>query len=294
MLTGKYLFETTKTLSLHPLMFESLDLPLLIGLIIALAATGIVGGILAGLLGVGGGIVIVPVLFHILPYFGVGDDIRMHVAVGTSLATIILTSISSARSHYKKGAIDTQLLKRWGPIIFIGVLFGTWFASKTDATILTGIFAVLALFVAANMAFRPENVHLSDKLPGSPFKELIALFIGSFSAMMGIGGGTFTVPILTLFSYPIRKAVGTAAAIGLIISIPGTLGFLLSGLTVSELPPGNIGYVNMLGFIVIVPMTVLCAPFGAHLAHSINTGLLKKAFALFLFLTSLRMFYGLI
>ncbi|MEH6402674.1 MAG: sulfite exporter TauE/SafE family protein, partial [Sneathiella sp.] len=156
-------------------MFESIDLPLLIGLVIALAATGIVGGILAGLLGVGGGIVIVPVLFHILPYFGVGDDIRMHVAVGTSLATIILTSISSARSHYKKGAIDTQLLKRWGPFIFIGVLFGTWFASKTDATILTGIFAVLALVVAANMAFRPENVHLSDKLPGSPFKELIAL-----------------------------------------------------------------------------------------------------------------------
>ncbi len=275
-------------------MFESVETSLLVGLIITLAATGVVGGILAGLLGVGGGIVIVPVLFHTLGYFGVGDDIRIHVAVGTSLATIILTSISSARSHYKKGAIDTDLLKRWGPFIFIGVLIGTWLASISDATILTGIFAVLALAVAANMAFRPENVHLSDKLPGSPVKELIALFIGGFSAMMGIGGGTFTVPTLTLFSYPIRKAVGTASAIGLIISIPGTLGFLYSGLSVSDLPPGNIGYVNILGFAVIVPMTILFAPFGAHIAHSINTGLLKKAFAFFLFLTSLRMFYGLL
>lgn len=274
-------------------MFDSLDTSLLIGLIATLAATGVIGGILAGLLGVGGGIVIVPVLFHTLGYFGVEDEIRMHVAVGTSLATIILTSISSARSHYKKGAIDTDLLKRWGPIIFIGVLIGTWVASFSDASVLTSIFAVLALVVAANMAFRPENVHLSDKLPGSPFKELIALFIGGFSAMMGIGGGTFTVPILTLFSYPIRQAVGTASAIGLIIAIPGTIGFLISGFSVPDLPPGNIGYVNILGFAVIVPMTILFAPVGAHIAHSINTGLLKKAFAFFLFLTSIRMFYSL-
>jgi uncharacterized membrane protein YfcA len=270
------------------------DIPLLVGMILTLAATGAIGGILAGLLGVGGGIVIVPVLFHILPIFGVQDDVRMHVAVGTSLATIILTSISSARSHYKKDAIDLQLLKSWGIIIFLGVIGGTWMATIVDASILTGVFAVLALAVAANMAFRPEGAHLAKDLPASPIKELLALFIGWFSAMMGIGGGTFTVPILTLFNYPIRKAVGTASAIGLIISVPGTLGFLYSGLSVEGLPPGNLGYVNLLGFISIVPLTILCAPIGAAIAHSINTRILKMAFALFLFLTSLRMFYSLI
>ncbi|WP_025899526.1 sulfite exporter TauE/SafE family protein [Sneathiella glossodoripedis] len=269
------------------------DTPLLVGMIVTLAATGIFGGILAGLLGVGGGIVIVPVLFHVLPFFNVPEDIRMHVAVGTSLATIILTSISSARSHYKKGAIDTDLLKTWGPVILLGVLGGTWMATVVNSAILTGVFAVLALLVAANMAFRPEGAHIANQLPPRPIRDFLALFIGWFSAMMGIGGGTFTVPILTLFNYPIRKAVGTASAIGLIISFPGTIGFLYSGLSAAGLPPGNIGYVNMLGFFVIVPMTILFAPVGAHIAHSIETKLLKLAFAVFLFLTSLRMFYSL-
>ncbi|GLQ06675.1 sulfite exporter TauE/SafE family protein [Sneathiella chinensis] len=275
-------------------MFESLDISLLLGLVLVLIGTGIFGGILAGLLGVGGGIVIVPVLYNTLPYFGVGDDIRMHIAVGTSLATIILTSISSARSHYKKGSIDVDLLKRWGPFIFLGVLGGTALASVANAAVLTGVFAVLALVVAANMAFRPADVHISNQLPRSPLKEAIAVFIGWFSAMMGIGGGTFTVPILTLFNYPIRLAVGTASAIGLIIAVPGTIGFLISGFSVPDLPPGNIGYVNILGFLIIVPMTMLFAPVGVHIAHSINTNALKKAFAFFLFLTSVRMFYSLL
>jgi len=274
-------------------MFSDISMPLLIGLIAALAGTGIVGGVLAGLLGVGGGIIIVPVLYNILPFFGVDDQIRIHVAIGTSLATIIPTSISSARSHYKKGAIDLDLLKSWGPIIFIGVIIGTLAAGYADATILTLIFAVLALIVAANMAFRPDNVHLANDLPKAPFKQALALFIGGFSAMMGIGGGTFTVPILTLFNYPIRKAVGTAAAIGLIISIPGTAGFLIAGLEVKDLPPGNIGYVNIIGFLVIFPMSALFAPLGARIAHRINASLLKKVFAFFLFATSLRMFYSL-
>jgi uncharacterized membrane protein YfcA len=274
-------------------MFTDVSTPLLIGLILSLAATGVIGGILAGLLGVGGGIVIVPVLYNVLPFFGIEDDVRMHIAVGTSLATIIPTSISSARSHYKKGAIDVALLKSWGPWIFAGVIGGTAVASVADATVLTSVFAVLALIVAANMTFRPDNLHVSSSLPRAPFKQLIAVFIGWFSAMMGIGGGTFSVPILTLFNYPIRKAVGTAAAIGLIIAVPGTIGFLISGLDVAGLPVGNIGYVNILGFLVIVPMTVLCAPIGAKIAHTINTGLLKKTFAFFLFITSLRMFYSL-
>jgi len=274
-------------------MFADISTPLLISLIAALLATGMLAGLLAGLLGVGGGIVIVPVLYNVLSFFGVNDDVRMHVAVGTSLAIIIPTSLASARTHYKKGAIDAALLKSWGPMIFIGVIGGTVLAGFANAFILTLVFAVLALIVAANMAFRPDTLKFSDSLPKSPFKESLALLIGWFSAMMGIGGGTLAVPILTLYNVPIRKAVGTSAAIGLIIAIPGTIGFLLSGLDAKGLPVGNYGYVNLLGFLMIVPMTVLFAPLGAKIAHRINASLLKKTFAFFLFVTSLRMFYGL-
>ncbi|PHQ69876.1 MAG: hypothetical protein COB93_06890 [Sneathiella sp.] len=275
-------------------MFADVSTPLLIGLILTLAATGIIGGVLAGLLGVGGGIIIVPVLYNVLPFFGVEDDVRMHIAVGTSLATIIPTSISSARSHFKKGAIDTDLLKKWGPWILFGVIGGTILANIVDAFVLTLVFAVLSLIVAANMAFRPDNLQVSGGLPKAPLKQFIAVFIGWFSAMMGIGGGTFCVPILTLFNYPIRKAVGTSAAVGLIIAVPGTIGFLISGLDVADLPAGNIGYVNILGFLVIAPMTILFAPIGAKIAHRIDTGSLKKLFAFFLFATSARMFYSLL
>lgn len=273
-------------------MFADISTPLLLGLIAALMVTGMLAGLLAGLLGVGGGIVIVPVLYNVLSFFGVNDDIRMHVAVGTSLAIIIPTSIASARSHYKKGAIDTDLLRNWGPMIFVGVIGGTLLATYVNAFILTLVFAVLALIVAANMAFRPDTLKFSESLPKSPFKEMLALVIGWFSVMMGIGGGTLAVPILTLYNVPIRKAVGTSAAIGLIIAIPGTIGFLLSGMDVKDLPIGNFGYVNILGFLMIVPMTVLFAPLGARLAHRINTDLLKKVFAFFLFVTSIRMFYS--
>ncbi|MEH6527251.1 MAG: sulfite exporter TauE/SafE family protein [Sneathiella sp.] len=274
-------------------MFADISTPLLIGLIAALLVTGMLAGLLAGLLGVGGGIVIVPVLYNVLSFFGVSDDIRMHVAVGTSLAIIIPTSAVSAFSHYKKDAIDTALLKSWGPMIFIGVIGGTVLAGFANAFILTLVFAVLALIVAVNMAFRPDTLKFSESLPKSPLKESLALLIGWFSAMMGIGGGTLAVPILTLYNVPIRKAVGTSAAIGLIIAIPGTIGFLLSGLDAKGLPVSNYGYVNILGFMMIVPMTVLFAPFGAKIAHRINTGLLKKTFAFFLFVTSIRMFYSL-
>jgi uncharacterized protein len=274
-------------------MFADISTVHLMGLVFALLATGVLAGLLAGLLGVGGGIVIVPVLYNVLSYFGVGDDIRMHVAVGTSLAIIIPTSIASARSHFKKNAIDVTLLKSWGPMIFIGVIGGTVLAGFANAFILTMVFATLAIIVAANMAFRSDKIKISESLPLSPIKEILALLIGWFSAMMGIGGGTLAVPILTLFNFPIRKAVGTSAAIGLIIAIPGTIGFLIAGFDVKNLPYGNYGYVNILGFLLIVPMTVLFAPLGAQIAHKINTNLLKKLFAFFLLVTSLRMFYSL-
>ncbi len=266
----------------------------LAGLVVALLATGVIAGIMAGLLGVGGGIVIVPVLYHLFTLLGVDESVKMHVAVGTSLATIIPTSIMSARAHAAKGNLDASLLKTLGPALVIGVLIGTWLSGYLGGTALTAIFAAVALLVAANMAFRTQGGALAESLPPTPFKQLIGTVIGGFSTLLGIGGGTLTGPFLTLFNDPMHKAVGTAAAIGLFISVPGAIGFLLHGMDDPGRPPFTVGYVNLIGFILIVPMTMLMAPVGARLAHAINATRLRQAFALFLFITSLRMFYGLL
>lgn len=258
-------------------------------LAVGLLGTGAVAGLVAGLLGVGGGIVIVPVLFHVLPLAGVEEGVRMHLAVGTSLATIIATSIVSARAHYGRGAVDLGLLRRLGPWILLGVIVGSVLGGSAGGDTLTMVFAAVAVVVAANMAFRKEGVTVRQGLPSPPWRQMIALAIGGFSVVMGIGGGTLSVPILTLFATPIRRAVGTAAAIGLIIGLPGALGFVVAGWKNPDLPPFSLGYVNMLGFALIAPTSALLAPQGAALAHAISPRLLRYAFALFLFITSLRM-----
>jgi uncharacterized protein len=263
-----------------------------ISFITALLFTGAAAGILAGLLGVGGGIVIVPVLFLLFPFLDIAESVRMHLAVGTSLATIIPTAIMSARAHYKKGGVDVDLLKTWGPAIFVGVLVGGYLGGGAKGSVLTLIFAIVAILVSINMVFRKEGSHVSETLPKGILRGLLGFIIGGFSVVMGIGGGTLSVPILTSFNYPIRRAVGTASAIGFIIAVPGTISFILSGLGHVDLPPGSFGFLNILGFCSIVPATMITAPIGAKIAHTINPAMLRKAFAFFLFLTSMRMFYS--
>ena len=262
-------------------------------LALSLVVTGAIAGILAGLLGVGGGIVIVPVLYHSFSFLGVDESVRMHVAVGTSLATIIPTGIASAYSHYKRDSLDPALLKTWYLPVTAGVVAGTLIVGNVSGVTLTIVFGIVALLVAVNMAFRKEGVAFADSLPKAPFTQLMAAFIGLFSVMMGIGGGTLSVPILTAFGYPIRKAVGTASALGLVIAVPGALGALYYGLAVPARPLLSLGYINLVGFVLIVPATVLMAPVGARIAHGIAPRFLKRMFACFLFVTSLRMFYDL-
>lgn len=261
-------------------------------LALSLVATGVVAGIIAGLLGVGGGIVIVPVLYYMFTALKIDPDVLMHVAVGTSLATILATGASSARAHYKRGSVDMDLLKRWWWAIALGVLAGATLAGNISGGALTFVFGVVALAVAANMILRKEGSHLADKLPGSPIREVLGFLIGGISVMMGIGGGTLGVPTLTLFNYPIRKAVGTAAAIGLIIAVPGTLLSVYFGFDLDGRPPLSLGYVNLIGFILIIPASTLTAPLGAKIAHAIDPAKLKLVFALFLGFTGLRMIYG--
>lgn len=270
-------------------MFDVATLWGQISLAIALALTGALGGFIGGLLGVGGGIVIVPVLSNALIPFGLSDDVRLHLTIGTSLSTIILTSLSSARAHWKRGNIDRDLLRSWGPSVLVGAVVGGGVAAIISGNGLALVFGVIALVVAAYLAFMPEGSRLQDALPRTPLKEAIAGLIGIFSVLMGIGGGTLSVPVLSLFGYPIRRAVGTASAIGLIIAVPGTIGFLLSGLNASGLPPYSLGYVSLPGLILIAPLSMLLAPHGARIASTIKPGLLRRIFALFLVASATKM-----
>ncbi|WP_270936705.1 sulfite exporter TauE/SafE family protein [Falsiroseomonas oryzae] len=265
----------------------------LAGLALAMAFTGLASGLLAGLLGVGGGIVIVPVLFSVFPLFGIPEAVQMKLAVGTSLATIIPTSIQSARKHFAKGTMDVPLLRSLVPSIAGGVLLGTLLGVVVAGSAHTAVFAVIALAVALNMALTGVDWRLRDSFPTGKRRHSIGTFIGAVSAMMGIGGGTVGVPILSMFGAPIRSAVATASAFGVIISIPATIGFVYGGWGNPLLPPLSLGYVNLIGFALIVPASLLAAPWGVKLAHSIPPLLLKRLFAAFLGLTVLRMFWSL-
>jgi uncharacterized membrane protein YfcA len=260
-----------------------------ISTILALVATGVFAGILAGLLGVGGGIVIVPVLFFLFQSFGVSPESAMLVATATSLATIVPTSISSIRSHNQKGNVDFALLKRWAVFIFMGVLVGSWLVTRVEGTMLTILFGSVAILSALNMLLRTGKSALYQQLPNTTGQMIMGGSIGFFSSMVGIGGGTLSVPLLTLYNYPAHKAIGTAAAIGLIISLPGALTMLTLGETPSDAPAGTFGLVNLFAFTCIVPLTVLFAPLGASLAAKLDAGKLKKVFALVLLFTGLRM-----
>lgn len=262
--------------------------------VLAMAVTGLAAGFIAGLLGVGGGIVIVPVLDTVLATFGVDPSIRMKVAVATSLTTIMFTSWASASSHRKHKAVDMPLLRSWGPAIFVGVVLGTIFAGLVDGRVLTGIFATVALLVAANMLIRADNAKLRDDFPNPVVKAGLGVVVGTISALMGIGGGTLSVPILTAFGFDIRRAVGTASAIGFIIAIPGTIGYVIAGWGQAGLPVLSVGYVNLIALALIIPLSMFAAPYGAKAAHTIPRKYLAYGFAVFLVATSIKMIVSLL
>ena len=257
----------------------------------AMLATGCVAGVMAGLFGIGGGIVIVPVLELTLGFLGVDPAIRMHVAVATSLATIIPTSLSSARAHHKRNSVDFDIVKRWAIFVLLGALAGAWIAAQVHSRVLAIVFATLALLIAIKMLLMPNSRNLTEDVPRGPLVPIIPTAIGCLSSMMGIGGGTFSVMTLTLFNQPIHRAIGTAALFGLIISLPGTLGFIVTGWTDARVPPGSLGYVSLIGFALIAPATVLTAPIGARIAHSFSEKKLSMLFGAFLVIAAARMFY---
>jgi len=265
-----------------------IDLWLFLG---AMLVAGGVGGLLAGMLGVGGGIVIVPILEVMLGLAGIDSDIRMHIAVATSLATIIMTSLASTRAHARHDAVDWGLTRRWGVWVFLGAIAGTVFATRLHSAVLAGIFAVIGLLVAARMIVPVREQSLASEVPDGATALSVPVTIGALSAMIGIGGGTLMVPVLSRSRLGIHKAVGTSALFGLMISVPATVGYIIAGYGDDRLPPGSLGFVNLLGFVCIVPAAWLFAPWGARLAHRLRPGHLAKAFGIFLLIVSCRMFY---
>ena len=258
-------------------------------LVIAMLLTGAIGGVLAGLLGVGGGIVIVPVLEAALTFVGVDPSVRMHIAVATSLATIIPTSMSSARAHHRRDSIDFSVIRYWSPWIVIGAVAGIMIAANVGAGFLAAVFAVVALAVAIKMALPLDDINLASDIPRGILGPTIPVGIGTISTLMGIGGGTLSVTALTLSNKPIHLAVGTASLFGLVIALPATLGYVISGWDNALLPAASLGYVNLLGFAVIAPATVLFAPLGAKIAHALPRRQLSVLFGLFLFIVAVRM-----
>lgn len=254
-----------------------------------LAAIGAFAGVMAGLLGVGGGIILVPAFYYAFSGLGYDNAQLMQICLGTSLATIIFTSIRSVLAHHKKGAVDWQILRSWAPGIAIGAILGMVAATGLRSATLTAIFGILGVIVGLYMALGRAEWRLGDQMPRGIGRLFGSPMLGFFSVLMGIGGGSFGVPAMALYNVAIHRAVATAAGFGVIIAVPSVLGFLLGQPPLENLPPFTVGYVNLVAFLVVISMTLLTAPLGVRLAHAMDAKPLKKVFGYFLVLVALNM-----
>lgn len=265
----------------------------LVLLIALLAVAGLVAGFLSGLLGIGGGGVLVPVLYEAFGLVGVPEDVRMHLTLGTTLAVIAPTVLRSLSAHYARGSVDTGVVRRMGPWIFVGVSIGIVIAKYSSSEALRWVWVVFGSLLALKMFIGRDDWKLADALPKWPWLEAAAFGIGIISTLMGIGGATFTVPLLTLYGRPLLQAVGTATGIGPIIALPGIVGYIWSGWGAEGLPPFSLGYVN-LAALLIVPLSVFAAPYGVKTAHGISKRTLEIAFAIFISCVVARFLWTLI
>jgi len=252
---------------------------------------GAFAGLLAGLLGIGGGLVIVPMLNIAFEWQNFPEVHIQHVALGTSLATIIFTSISSMRAHHKRGAINYTAFWRLTPGIVTGTYLGAWFAALLPTGFLKALFGSFLYYVATQMLMGLKT-ESSRQLPGLPGTFGVGNVIGVFSALVGIGGGTLTVPFLSWCNQTMHVAIATAAAVGLPIALAGTAGFVVNGMGVDGIPGPHIGYVYIPAFLGIIATSMLTAPLGAKLAHSLPVAKLKRVFAILLFVVGTKMLWS--
>lgn len=258
--------------------------------VIALLIAGGVAGLLAGIFGIGGGAVLVPVFYQMLGTLGVDESVRMHLAVGTSLAIIVPTSIRSFMGHRAKGAVDMELLRKFAFVVPLGVVMASIAAAYVSSGVLRMIFAVFSLLIALKMLFGKDDWKLADDIPSGGGTLFAGWAIGFFSTFMGIGGGVFNNTFMTAFGRAIHQAVATSAGVGVLISIPGVIGYIWAGWGVAGLPAFSIGYVNLLMVAIIIPVTLMVAPVGVRIAHSLEKRQLEIGFGIFLILVATRFF----
>jgi uncharacterized membrane protein YfcA len=267
----------------------------LIVLAIAVLAAGVVTGLLAGLLGIGGAAVTVPVLYEVFRYLGVPDDIRMQLCVGTSLAVIVPVSLRSYFAHKAKTAVRSDVLKIWIIPVVVGVVCGAAVAYVAPSTLFKLVFVIVGGAIGTKLILGREDWRIADRLPGKPVTIAVGYFIGLISSLMGIAGGSLSTLFLTLFGETIHVAVATSSGIGIWIAVPGMIGYMLAGWPqMALLPPLSIGYVSLIGLALFAPASVLAAPFGARLAHNMPRRKLEIAFACFLFAAAFRFLISLL
>ncbi|MFQ3665104.1 MAG: sulfite exporter TauE/SafE family protein [Sphingomonadaceae bacterium] len=257
--------------------------PLLLG-------AGALAGLTAGLFGIGGGFVVVPVLMFILPMLGAMPESLAHVAIGTSLATIVVTSLRSVQAHARRGAVDTTVLRDWAPWLAIGVVGGVLLAGRMDGSALILVFGVGVFLMSLHFLFPVlAGRQWRTAMPGLGVRATIAGSLGAFSSLLGIGGGTIAVIVMTLCGLSIHRSIATAAGFGTIIAIPGTLGFIFIGLGADGLPSGSLGYVNWPAALAISLASLVTAPWGVQLAHRLDARTLSRLFGFYLLLVSAAM-----
>jgi uncharacterized membrane protein YfcA len=256
-----------------------------------MAMAAAVAGFMAGLLGVGGGIIIVPALYYAFTILDFDLATRMHLAVGTSLAIIIPTSIISTKTHMEYDAVDFKMVKSFGLFILIGVVMGTFLAVNLKTPTLVLFFSIFAFMVGLFFIFLREKLVENPKTISDIVKNISGIVIGFISIPLGIGGGSLMVPFMRTFGYDIRKSIGTAAAVGFLISLSGTITMIMGGKIIDNInTPFSAGYINILGFAVFVPVTMIMARLGAKAVYKINKKLLSKIFGIFLLIVSVRSF----
>lgn len=262
-------------------------------LVLALAVAGAVIGFLAGLFGIGGGAISVPVFYELFLLLGHAPEVAMPTAVGTSLAVIIPTSINSARAHYRRGTVDVGLLRQWAVPVVLGVIAGSVIATFAEPSVFQLAFVVVASINATKLLVGGSGWRLRDSLPGRAVLRAFGVVIGLASTLMGIGGGAISTMFLTLHDVPIHRAVSTSAGVGVLIALPGTIGYMLAGWGKPDLLPDAIGYVSLTTFMLTIPTSLLTTRAGVALAHSLPRRRLETAFGLFLALVSLRFLFAL-
>lgn len=264
-------------------------------LVAGVAAGGVVAGLLAGMFGVGGGVVVVPVLYEVFRLLGVPEAVRMQLCIGTSLAVMVPTNIRSYLTHRSTGAVLTDVVKQWTPAAIVGIAIGSAVAAVAPSTVFKIAFIVIAALIAAKLLFSRQSWRLGDDLPQHPLARLYGLAVGLMASLTGVSGGSLCTMVLTLYGKRIHQAVATSAGILVPITLAGTLGYVAAGLPhQAQLPPLSIGFVSLIGFALMAPISSMTASYGARIAHALSRRVLEVAFGLFLLAASLRFLASLV